>query len=464
MLDTVSHEVQVAVNWAVSLWHETEVFIWAPVDGDFFALHPDDRMHDVSVRLSVHSPLPHQLLEVFLDGELIRSFSASNVSFVIPAVTVGSHTLSAMCGDAQATSVFVVQVHNLPVFIPQPPEVPATGFISLPPQSVALGHSGPSLRSISICILAFPGSNKHVALKHTLKSLRSSGLVPPAELLVFVQGLDDDLVDVAREYDALVLGFGRPIGKGNAWRHLALAASRPLVLLLEEDFSVVTLPDVALEVCYKLHAIFLTQLDPEYFVLSRLELEFPAYPSSAFGCGQHSSSRKLCPRYTAWRLCLQHVSKYTFSGVRLRSRRHPGEPLWSERCNPFLLLAKLLFFIFSRQKLHRRRGGSIESSSAHDSLCAHAAPEVWHVFFFLLPNHDGITTFMLVHACSSAHTSIYMFGGSIWVCYANPVHWCSSSHHADYTNNPMMYTRLWLLQHLGDQLAGMFCRLVNHDV
>lgn len=47
-----------------------------------------------------------------------------------------------------------------------------------------------------------------------------------------------------------------------------------------------------------------------------------------------------------------------------------------------------------------------------------------------------------------------MFGGLIWVCYSNPVHWCASSRNADYTNNPMLYTRLWLLQHLGDQLAG----------
>ena len=296
VLDSVSHEVQVAVNWAVSLWHETEVFIWAPVDGDFFALHPADRMHDVPVRLSVHSPQPHQLLDVFLHRQLIRSFSAHTVSFVIPAVAAGSHSLSVICGDdARATSVFVVQVHNSPIFMPQPPEVPAAGFISLPPQSVVQGHNGPSLRGISICILAFPGSNKHIALKRTLKSLRSSGLVPPAQLLVFVQGLDDDLVDVAREYGALVLGFERPIGKGNAWRHLALAASRPLVLLLEEDFSVVTLPNVALEVSY-------IRLDPKSFALIHLHLQFRTYPltpSSASACGQHSSSRKHCPRYAA---------------------------------------------------------------------------------------------------------------------------------------------------------------------
>ena len=50
-----------------------------------------------------------------------------------------------------------------------------------------------------------------------------------------------------------------------------------------------------------------------------------------------------------------------------------------------------------------------------------------------------------------------MFGGAIRVCYSNPVHWCASSRYADYTNNPMMYSRLWLLQHLGDQFAGFQC-------
>ena len=299
VLHSVSHEVQVAVNWAVSLWHETEVFICAAVDGGFFAVHPAHRMHDVPVRLSLHPPQPHQLLQLlhlFLDRQLIWSFSAHTVSFVIPAVAAGSHLLSLICGDdARATSVFVVQVHNSPIFMPQPPEVPAAGFISLPPQSVVQDHNGPSLRGISICILAFPGSNKHIALKRTLKSLRSSGLVPPAQLLVFVQGLDDDLVDVAREHSALVLGFERPIGKGNAWRHLAMAASRPLVLLLEEDFSVVTLPNVALEVSY-------IRLDPKSFALIHLHLQFRTYPltpSSASACGQHSSSRKHCPRYAA---------------------------------------------------------------------------------------------------------------------------------------------------------------------
>lgn len=248
MLDEVTHEVQVAVNWAASHWHETELFIWSPVDGDFFALHTDDRMHDLSVRVSLHHPVPGQLLEVFLNGEFIRSFPAENVSFTIPAVTTGSHLLSVVCGDVQATAVFSVQLHPQPVFIPQPPDANAVGFFSLSPQSQFQSHRGPSAHSISICILAFPGSNKHLALRHTLKSLQSSGLIPSAELLIFVQGLDDDLIDAAREYDSHVLGFGRPIGKGNAWRLLALAASRPLVLLLEEDFSVVASPQLALEV------------------------------------------------------------------------------------------------------------------------------------------------------------------------------------------------------------------------
>jgi len=250
VLDSVSHEVQVAVHWAPSLWHETEIFIWSPVDGDLFTLHHDDRMHDVPVRVSVHAPSPHQLLEFFLNGNLIRSVSAHNLSFIIPAVGIGSHSISVMCGDVQATAVFSVQLHQLPVFIPQPYEAPAAGFVSLAPQTVSPfpGHSGPSLRSISICILAFPGSDNHLALKHTLKSLHASGLIPSAELLVFVQGLDDALVEVALEYEAGVLGFGRPIGKGNAWRHLTLAASRPLVLLLEEDFSVVTSPSITIEV------------------------------------------------------------------------------------------------------------------------------------------------------------------------------------------------------------------------
>ena len=71
---------------------------------------------------------------------------------------------------------------------------------------------------------------------------------------------------------------------------------------------------------------------------------------------------------------------------------------------------------------------------------------------------------MLLYACSSVNTSIYMFGGAIWVCYSNPVHWCSSSRNADYTYNPMMYNRLWLLQHLGDQLAGTFFYVVDCDI
>lgn len=248
ILHEVTHEIQVAVNWAASHWHVAELFIWSPVDGDFFALHTDDRMHDVSVRVSVHYPLSGQPLEVFLDGEFIRSFPAENVSFSVPAVGTGSHLLSVICGDAQATAVFVVQMHPHPMFIPQPPDAKSVGFFSLPPQSRLQHRPGPSLQTISICILAFPGSNKRLALLHTLKSLKSSGLIPLAELLVFVQGLDDDLVDAAREFDAHVLGFGRPIGKGNAWRLLALAASRPLVLLLEEDFSVVASPQLALEV------------------------------------------------------------------------------------------------------------------------------------------------------------------------------------------------------------------------
>ena len=248
VLATATHEVQVAVNWAASLWAETEVFLWAPVDGDFFALHTDDRLHDLSVRVSVHYPHPDQLLEVFLDGELVRSFPANNLSFVIPAVAVGAHLLSVVCGDAQATAVFTVQSHPQPVFIPQLLDANAVGFASLPPKSPVQDRGGPSLQSISICILAFPGSDNHLALKHTLKSLHASGLIPSAELLVFVQGLDDALVEVALEYEAGVLGFGRPIGKGNAWRHLTLAASRPLVLLLEEDFSVVTSPSITIEV------------------------------------------------------------------------------------------------------------------------------------------------------------------------------------------------------------------------
>ena len=71
---------------------------------------------------------------------------------------------------------------------------------------------------------------------------------------------------------------------------------------------------------------------------------------------------------------------------------------------------------------------------------------------------------MLLYACSSVNTSMYMFGGAIWVCCSNPVHWCSSSRNADYTNNPMMYNRLWLLQHLGDQLAGTFFYVVDCDI
>ncbi len=287
------------MNWAASLWHETEVFIWSPVDGDFFGLHPDDRMHDVSVRASVHFPLAGQLLEVFLNGELIRSFSANNVSFVIPAVTIGSHLLSIVCGNTHATSVFSVQSHKLPIFIPQPPAAPAAGFISLHPQSPSQGHNGPSLRSISICILAFPGPNKHIALNNTLRSLLSSRLVPTAELLVFVQALDDDLVDVAREYDAQVLGFGRPIGKGNAWRLLALAASRPLVLLLEEDFSVVTSPDLALEVCHEMpvHASNTSLVASQLFASAHPDIVNVSLMSSpASGCSQHPAPRKLRPR------------------------------------------------------------------------------------------------------------------------------------------------------------------------
>jgi hypothetical protein len=256
ILDSVSHEVQVAVNWAASIWCDTEVFIWSPADGDIFTLHLDDRMHDLSVRVSVHAPLLHHVLEFFLDGQLVRSISAQNASFVIPAVAIGSHTLSVLCGDVQATSVFSVQVHPLPVHIPQLPGAPAAGFFSLPPQYSVKGHSGPSLRSISICVLAFPGSNKHVILKHTLHSLNVSGLIPSAELLVFVQGLDDSLIEVASEYDANILGYGRPIGKGNAWRALALAASRPLVLLLEDDFSVVTTSKLAIEVSIVVHIVF----------------------------------------------------------------------------------------------------------------------------------------------------------------------------------------------------------------
>lgn len=248
VLATATHEVQVAVNWAASLWAETELFVWSPVDGDFFALHTDDRMHDLSVRVSVHYPHPDQLLEVFLNGELVRAFPANNLSFVIPAVAIGSHLLSVVCGDAQATAVFSVQSHPQPMFIPQLLDANAVGFASLPPKSPVQDRGGPSLQSISICILAFPGGNKHLALQHTLKSLQLSGLIPSAELLVFVQGLDDDLVDVARDFGAHVVGYGRPIGKGNAWRALALAASRPLVLLLEEDFSVVTSPELAVEV------------------------------------------------------------------------------------------------------------------------------------------------------------------------------------------------------------------------
>jgi hypothetical protein len=292
VLNQVSHEVHVAVNWAASVWLEPEVFIWSPVDGDLFALHSDDRMHDVSVRVSVHHAPPNQLLEVFLNGELIRSLPASNASFLVPAIAIGSHLLSVMCGDAHATSVFSIQPHESPVFIPQPPDAPAVGFVSLPPQSVLQGHNGPSLRSISICILAFPGSNKHNALKHTLKSLFESGLIPSAELLVFVQGLDDALVDVAREYDAHVLGFGRPIGKGNAWRYLALAASRPLVLLLEEDFSVVTSPGVTLEVCNKTRF----PSPPNFF--------FPLTIFSAFGCSLLPAARKFCPWCCLYKVCL----------------------------------------------------------------------------------------------------------------------------------------------------------------
>ena len=276
VLYSVSHEVQVAVQWAPSLWHDPEVFIWSPVDGDLFTLHHDDRMHDVPVRVSVHAPLPQQLIEVFLNGVLVRSFSPQNLSFIIPAVGIGSHLISVICGDAQATSVFSVQLHQLPVFIPQPSNAPSAGFVSLPPQTVSAlpGHSGPSLRSISICILAFPGSDKHLALRHTLKSLHSSGLIPSAELLVFVQGLDDSLIEVAHEYGAGILGFGRPIGKGNAWRHLTLAASRPLVLLLEEDFSVVTSPALALEVCCIMrvelcHVIYLPYFCFESCIYSR---------------------------------------------------------------------------------------------------------------------------------------------------------------------------------------------------
>jgi hypothetical protein len=260
VLHEVSHDVQVAVNWAASLWRETEVFIWSPVDGDCFTLHPDDKVHDLPVRISLHSPSPNQLIEVFLNGDIVLSAAADNVSFTVPAVAVGSHVLSVVCGDATATSVFSVQPHQLPVFIPQPPHAPATGFASLPPQTIFQVRGGPSTSSISICILAFPGSNKRLALQHTLRSLATSGLIPSSELLVFVQELDDDLIDVARGYNAHILGFGRAIGKGNAWRHLALAASRPLVLLLEEDFSVVTSPELTHEVSEQLHSKLLNSL------------------------------------------------------------------------------------------------------------------------------------------------------------------------------------------------------------
>jgi hypothetical protein len=277
VLHEVSHEVQVAVNWAASLWRETEVFIWSPVDGDYFTLHPDDKVHDVPVRISLHSPSPNQLIEVFLNGDIVLSAVAGNVSFTAPAVAVGSHVLSVVCGDATATSVFSVQPHQLPVFIPQPPHAPATGFASLPPQTVFQVGGGPSIGSISICILAFPGSNKLPALQHTLRTLQASGLIPSSELLVFVQELDDDLIDVARGYNAHILGFSRAIGKGNAWRHLALAASRPLVLLLEEDFSVVTSPELTHEVSEYLHP-----LTPQRFVCNRLFAFSLFQPSSRF--------------------------------------------------------------------------------------------------------------------------------------------------------------------------------------
>ena len=78
-----------------------------------------------------------------------------------------------------------------------------------------------------------------------------------------------------------------------------------------------------------------------------------------------------------------------------------------------------------------------------------------HTIHYVPMPHLRYSVFRSRHmSCLTAHTSMCIFGGLIWVCYSNPVHWCTLSRHADYTNNPMMYTRLWLLQHLGDQLAG----------
>ena len=141
----------------------------------------------------------------------------------------------------------------------------------------------------------------------------------------------------------------------------------------------------------------------------------------------------------------------------MRSRREPGEPLWSERHAVIYACVACMNHQdvkFSMQELSCRRACSSVPSLAHHSLRAHAAPQV--CLLFLLQNVDCISNSPFSPFFSGSHFTC-MFGGAIRVCYSNPVHWCASSRYADYTNNPMMYSRLWLLQHLGDQFAGFQC-------
>ena len=57
-----------------------------------------------------------------------------------------------------------------------------------------------------------------------------------AEVIVYVQERDEDLMSVAERFTDRVYGFDRRIGKGNAWLYLANAAKCKHVLFLEDDF------------------------------------------------------------------------------------------------------------------------------------------------------------------------------------------------------------------------------------
>lgn len=72
-------------------------------------------------------------------------------------------------------------------------------------------------------------------LARTLAAL--SGLnTSIAEVIVFVQERDEDMMSVAKRFTERVYGFDRKIGKGNAWLYLATAAKGSHILFLEDDF------------------------------------------------------------------------------------------------------------------------------------------------------------------------------------------------------------------------------------